>query len=317
MSLEMLRNKFHGFNMKKELRKLLILTYEDLGISFKSKKLWIFIILMLLPSLILVIAGFLFFIPENQTLFSLHKILSPKLFIFDEMVDRFRDSIKDMYGIAFGYWLNIPIVIVTAIYTSEFIAGERAKGSFDLFATKPILRSFLVISKMIAFAIISYLVSFIVYLMLFLTISLAFFGFTYDALVAIYLAFDLIHIYILVTWMFVLTVASITILFSSLTKRPLFATFGTLAYFMGYGIGVSLISTFVPGTLGSMLSEQLSYINVQTVSQVILSYWLTGKITRVFQLTTIDPNLAIAFFFALLIVPFISALLIIETKDLL
>jgi len=317
MSWKIIKTRFIGFNAKQELKKLLVLVHEDLSISFKNKRLWSFIILMLLPSIILTIVGFLIFIPQTQSSLEIFRLLNPDALTYEKMVDSLRDSMKDMYGLAFGYWLNLPIVIVTAIYTSEFIAGERAKGSFDLFSTKPILRSFLVLSKTISFAIISYIVTFIVYGLLFSVFSLAFIGFSFDAFRAVIDLFDIMHTYILATWLFVMAVAAVTILFSAFTKRALFATFGSLAYFMGYGIGVSLISTFVPGTLGTLLSEQLSYVNVMTDAQVILVYWLTGEVKGIFQLTTLDPLLALAFLIAIIVTFFTIALITIETKDLL
>ena len=317
MNQNILKTRFVGFNLKREIKKLLMLVYEDLSISFKNKRLWSFIILMILPSLILTIVGFLIFIPETQTTLGLYKLLNPSTLVYDNMIVSLRKFMKGMSSLAFGYWLNLPIVIVTAIYTSEFIAGERAKGSFDLFSTKPILRSFLVLSKILSFAIISYVVTFVVYGLLFGVFSIAYFGFTFDSLRAIWDMLDIMHTYVLATWLFVMAVAAVTVLFSAFTKRALFATFGSLAYFMGYGIGVSLISAFIPGTLGTLLSEQLSYINVMTDSQIVLVYWLTGEVKGIFQLTTLDPILALSFLVTIIVAFFVISFIIIETKDLL
>lgn len=314
---DVLKWRLKGVNPIRELKKLFILSFEELRISIKNKKLWTFIVLMLLPSLVLVIAGALFLIPENQTEFEFWRTINPNLFVLEERIENFREGIKNFYFLTFLYWLNLPIVIATAIYTSEFIAGERSKGSFDLFATKPVLRTFLTLAKFIAFAIISYIVTVIVYFLMFGIFSVAYFTDFQTALYALWRSLDILNIYISITWLFTIAVSSITILFSSLTKRPLFATFGTLAYMMGYGIGVSLISAFIPGTLGTILSEQLSYIDLLTVIRTIFMYWLTGSVSKVFTLTEMDPSLATAILSALIIIPITAAFLIIETKDLL
>jgi len=315
--IETIRHRLVGTSIKMELKKLVVLTKEDLRISTKSKKLWTFIILMLLPSVILAIAGVLFFIPENQTSLAFWKTINPHWFVLDRMIDDFKEGMKGLYGLVVGYWLNLPIVIATAIYTSEFIAGERAKGSFDLFATKPVLRTSLVASKIIAFAIISLLVSVLVYILLFGVFAMAYFGDISTVLLVLWQSSDIIETYIFVTWLFVMAVCSITVFFSSLTKRSLFATFGTLAYLMGYGMGVSLISLFVPGTLGQLLSEQLSYVNLQTIARILLSYWLTGEITSVFQLIEMDSTVASISFALFIALPMLVAFMIIETRDLL
>lgn len=92
----------------------------------------------------------------------------------DVFSKEFEETIKSLYFMITGYWLGFPILIVTAIFASEFIAGERSTGTFDLFATKLVLRSRLFLPKILTFAIISFLTTTAVYLTLVVMVSFSF-----------------------------------------------------------------------------------------------------------------------------------------------
>lgn len=171
-----------------------------------------------------------------------------------------------------GYWLGFPILIVTAIFASEFIAGERITGTFDLFATKPVLRSWLFFPKILAFAIISFLTTTAVYLTLVVMVSFSFLSFSLAALKMLLKVRWLIFKYVGVTWMFIMAICSFRVLSSSFTKRTLFAVFGVLAYSLGYGIAVTLISQLIPGTLGEVISQKLSYLDITNDASCYLGH---------------------------------------------
>lgn len=126
----------------------------------------------------------------------------------------------------------------------------------------------------------------------------------------------LIFKYVGVTWMFIMAICNFTVLLSSFTKRTLFAVFGVLAYSLGYGIAVTLISQLIPGTLGEVISQRLSYLDITNDASYYLGHIVFGEKSPMEYLITIDPNLCLAAVLGFIMIPLIITIIIMEYKDL-
>jgi len=315
--LRFYREKVKGGELSSELIKLGRLLGEELRLMSKNKRFLVFVILMILPVLILTVTSLLFWLPASSQNIELMSIVYKGRDLTEVFSKEFEETVKSLYSMIIGYWLGFPILIVTAIFASEFIAGERSTGTFDLFATKPVLRSWLFLPKILAFAIISFLTASAVYLTLVLIVSFSFFSFSFTALKMLSKVGWLIFKYIGVTWMFIMAICNFTVLLSSFTKRTLFAVFGVLAYSLGCGIAVSLISQLIPGTLGEVISQKLSYLDITNDASYYLGHIVFGEKSPIGYLVTMNPTICLAAVIGFITIPLIVTIITLEYKDLL
>jgi ABC-type transport system involved in multi-copper enzyme maturation permease subunit len=309
------RARLKGSSLSLELHKLGRMIVEEFKVTLRNRRFLAFVILMSIPVVVVYIVAGLFWLPSSHQNVELLTALSRGQNLLDLFFDDFEEVIKDLSGMAEGYWLGFPSIIVTAVLASEFVAGGRSDGTFDLFATKPVLRIWLVISKIVVFAISSFMVSLAIYLLLVMLIAFSFFSFSFTAFIATWKAGWLIWNFVGVTWVFIMAICGFSVLLSSFTKRSLFAVFGVLGYTLGYAIAVGLIGQIIPGGLGQVLSEKLSYIDVGTDARFFLSHLIYGENMPKTYLVEMDPNFAFVAIIFFTIGTLIAALINVEYKD--
>lgn len=311
------RDRLKGSTLSLELHKLGEMILEEFKVLSKNRRFLAFLVLMSIPVVVLYIVAGLFWLPSSHQNVELLTTLNKGQSLLDLLFDDFQQTVKGLSETAGGYWLGFPSVIVTAVLASQFVAGGRSDGTFDLFATKPVLRTWLVLSKIAVFAIASFMVCLIIYLLLVTLIAFAFFSFSFTAITAVWKAGWLIWDFTWVTWLFITAVGSFAVLLSSFTKRSLFAVFGVLGYTLGYAIAVNLVGAIIPGGLGQVLSENLSYLDIGTDARYFLSHLVYGENIPQTYLVEMNPHLAFTAILLFTIGMLTAALVNVEYKDLL
>lgn len=311
------RDRLKGSSLSLELHKLGKMIIEEFKVISRNRRFLAFVLLMSIPVVVLYVVAGLFWLPSSHQNVELLTALNKGQSLLDLLFDDFEDAVKGLSETAGGYWLGFPSIIVTAVLASEFVAGGRSDGTFDLFATKPVLRVWLVISKIVVFAISSFVVSLAIYLLLVILIAFSFFSFSFTAVIAAWKAGWLIWDFTWVTWVFIMAISSFAVLLSSFTKRSLFAVFGVLGYTLGYAIAVSLIGEIMPGGLGQVLSEKLSYLDIGTDARYFLSHLVYGENIPKTYLVEMNPHLAFVAIILFTIGTLVVALVNVEYKDLL
>ncbi|MFB0560242.1 MAG: ABC transporter permease subunit [Candidatus Lokiarchaeia archaeon] len=307
------------------------LFWEEVKNSYRTKSFAAFAALMVLPLIIILIS---YAIAQYPSMFNQVQI---SLFLNgvygeDGAILTFRNVFTGTMGIGFGmggfatiYYLGVPIIAIVTILTSGIIAGDREQGTLPVYVSKPVYKTQLVLMKFFAFAFISLILTcFVYYTMYFIfafsilgPLGLLIEGISYT----IYIANNLI----IVTWIFILTVGSVTTLVSSIVDRPILA--GVIALI--YLLVVSFFSSFLMMFLGSV-AEALKYLNLSGLATNLLNvnilgfeYYQTiwniisnvGFIAQQLLGQLIDPTTAITLLLSILLVTIGAACIITQVRE--
>lgn len=209
-----------------------------------------------------------------------------------------------------GFGLGMFIIMLVALQTCDNISGDRAQGTLLLFFSKPIRRSKLVLARFATFAVSAFILVLalhVIPMLLFASYILVPSGALLQGFSA---SFGLIIGGTLVLTAFLLAVASVTYLFSSLTDSSLLACLGSLlvtiipSYVTAY-IGTGWTRIDLEGCLFSAYSYAINY-NSSSVSP-----WPSRGI----GLNLPQPWMATLILLSFVAVPLLLACLITEFRE--
>ncbi len=311
---------------------------EEIKSLYKTRAFVIFSILMFLPMQLILISYATTQYP--QLLAEVEKAYFLNGIFENGAIDTFRDLFSSAMGVqtaqrgvigltigATTYYLNIPIIAIVTLLTCGFIASEREKGTLSVYVSKPVYRTQLVLSKFLAFAIVSLVLTTLTY-------SLAYFTYTATLLAPLSLFFigvsetiNLLLILILFTWLFILAVGSITILFSSLIDRSIIAGVTSLIVLLLLSILPNMLTVFG----GASLSSYLRFFNVPELASQLIDYYSLGFFNYYKSLWNIitmigffsefiisrmvDPSTALIVILLLTVVPLAASCIITEKRE--
>ncbi|MHA1363321.1 MAG: ABC transporter permease [Candidatus Freyarchaeota archaeon] len=307
------------------------LFWEEVKNSYRTKSFLAFAALMVLPMLIILIS---YAVTQYPTMFNRVQIslFLNGVFLEDGAILTFRDVFAETMGVGFQmtgfatlYYTGVPIIAVVTILTSGIIAGERDKGTLPVYFAKPIYKTQLVLTKYLAFAFISLILTAFVFYTMYLALALSILGplgilpegLTYT----IYAANNMI----IVTWVFILAVGSVTTLCSSLVDRPILAGVVSLVYLLV----ISFFSRILIVFLGSV-AESLKYLDLSGLANSILNVNIMGIdyyravwniITRAGFLSNlilgqlIDPTLAATILTTIILATLTAACIITQIRE--
>ena len=72
----------------------------------------------------------------------------------------------------------------------------------------------------------------------------------------------------------------------------------------------------IPGTLGEVISQKLSYLDITNDASYYLGHIVFGEKSSMEYLVTMDPNLCLAAVLGFIIIPLIIIVITMEYKDL-
>ncbi|MBS7287592.1 MAG: ABC transporter permease [Candidatus Freyarchaeota archaeon] len=311
---------------------------EEIKSLYKTKAFVIFSILMFLPMQLILISyattNYPSLLAEVEKAFFLNGIFE------NGAIDAFRDIFSSAMGIltvqrgatsftigATTYYLNLPIIAIVTLLTCGFIAAEREKGTLPVYVSKPVYRTQLVLSKFFAFAIVSLALTSLTY-------SLAYFTYAATLLGPLSLFFtgvaetiNLLLILIFFTWLFILAVGSITILFSSLIDRSIIVGVTSLIVLLLLSILPDMLTVFG----GAGLSSYLKFFDIPGLASQLIDYhslgffnyyqnlWniitMIGFFSEFIVSRMVDPTTALAIIILLIVVPLIAACIITEKRE--
>lgn len=257
------------------------LFWEEVKNSYRTKSFAAFAALMVLPLIIILISYAVTQYPGmfNQVQISL---FLNGIYGEDGAILTFRNVFAGTMGISTGigfgmggfatiYYLGVPIIAIVTILTSGIIAGDREHGTLPVYVSKPVYKTQLVLTKFFGFAFISLILTILVYYTMYFIFAfsiLAPLGILIEGIsYTIYVANNLI----LITWIFILTVGSVTTLVSSIVDRPILA--GVIALI--YLLVVSFFSSFLMFFLGS-IADALKYLDLGGLATNILNVNILG-----------------------------------------
>lgn len=169
------------------------------------------------------------------------------------------------FSISFGP--GIFVIILVALQTCDNISGDRAQGTLLLYFSKPIRRSKLILARFFSFAVLSFVLVFVLHvipLLLFVFYILIPSGVLFPSF------FDLFRLILGGTFVltaFILAVGSITYFFSSLIDNSLLACLASLivtiipSYVMTYTSSLNWSRIDLEGSLFSIYTHVINSEN--------------------------------------------------------
>ncbi len=320
------------------LSQSMFMIVEEIKSLYKTRAFIIFSILMLLPMLLILISYATTQYP--QLLSEVEKAFFLNGVFKDGAIDVFRNIFSSAMGVqtvARGaikftigvttYYLNVPIIAIVTLLTCGFIASEREKGTLPVYVSKPVYRTQLVLSKFLAFTIVSLALTALAY-------SLAYFTYTATILGPLSLFFtglsetiNLLLVLIVFTWLFILAIGAITTLFSSLIDRSIIAGVTSLIVLMMLSILPDMLTVFG----GAGISSYLRFFNIPSLASQLIDYYSLGFVNyyqNLWNIITIvgffsefiisrlvDPNTALLLIILLIVLPLVAACIITEKRE--
>jgi ABC-type transport system involved in multi-copper enzyme maturation permease subunit len=257
------------------------LCWEEVKNSYRTKSFIAFAALMVLPMIIILISYAVTQYPNmfNQVQISL---FLNGIYGEDGAILTFRDLFAGTMGISTGlgqgmggfatiYYLGVPIIAIVTILTSGIIAGDREHGTLPIYFSKPVYKIQLVLTKFFGFAFISLILTGLVYYTMYFIFAFSILGPLGILMEGISYTIYVPNNLTMVTWLFILTVGSVTTLFSSIIDRPILA--GVIALI--YLLVVSFFSGFLMFFLGS-IADALKYLDLGGLATNILNVNILG-----------------------------------------
>ncbi|MEM3586513.1 MAG: ABC transporter permease subunit [Candidatus Jordarchaeaceae archaeon] len=309
------------------------LFWEEVKNFYRQKWFAAFAILMVLPMIFILvpyaIKQYPIYINQVHISMFLNGIYSD-----DGAIITFRDIFAQIMGvgiISFGgfatlYYTGIPIIAIVTLLTSGIIASERDKGTLPIYVSKPIYRTQLVLTKFLAFAFVSLILTAAVFYTMYFILAFSILGplglFSEGIKYTIYAA----NTIVIIVWFFIITVGSITTLFSSIVDRPLLAGVISLMYLL-----VTYIFSKFPMRFLGDLGDALKYIDPSSLSNTLLNvhvlgldYYRTiwdiitmpgGGLFASALLGQIDPTIAVILLVSIILVTITIACIITEKRE--
>jgi ABC-type transport system involved in multi-copper enzyme maturation permease subunit len=309
------------------------LFWEEVKNSYRGRFFLLFAIFMVAPMMLILLTYGITQYPQYLNQVQISMFLNG---IYGETgaIQTFRNVFATLMGMGFStvgfatlWYTGIPVGAVVALLSCGMIASERDKGTLPIFVSKPVYKTQLVLTKFFAFAFTSLLLTaavfYTIYFILAFTI-LAPLGILAEGVSYTLYA---VNLEVIVTWFFILTVGSITLLISSIVDRPLVAgviaiMFVLLVYFLSsifsvlLGGGGSALAYINPSSLANAVLNV--NINVIGYYQAIWSVYTArggGFFARTLIGTQIDPTVASALLISILLVTIVLACIITEMRE--
>lgn len=316
---------------------------EEIKGSFSSKIYYVLILIFILP-LILTLISFALqqyptYLTDVNTQFFLNTPYYLLRFSVDGAINTFRGLFSSAMGISMGFsfrnislatifYINIPMIAVVAMVCMGIIAADREKGILAIYASKPIYRTEIVIIRYFAFALISLVLTAIVYFSMYFLYAITLLSPSNIVLTGIANTIDMPITFTLLNWFFILAAGSITTFISSIVNRSVIA--GVVSIFLL--LIITIISMILVMLVGSV-AESLKYMDISTITRGLMEnnilgyiYWdaIAKMITQAgytsFFATAmtgrvIDPTIGLAVLVSIIFVPLVSACIITEKRE--
>ncbi len=300
----------------KGLARLLLL---DIGRVVGGGRFLAFSLLLLLPTLAVLYAAGLFWIPQSAQNMMIYSALNPGRDIYGLLEKSFVDAVKGLVDIASGFWIGFPMLIIVSIVVSEYISGERASGTFDLLVTKPVRRWWLPLSKLILFLSTAIPVLVLVYFLNILTVSASFYsglGVNY-VFKAVWSSMKYVLYYAISTWLLIYASSGLTMFFSVWTKRSFLPVMLVFTYYIIISVTGGVLEGIVGGSIGKLISQVLVQADFTYHANIVMTKLVQGTLTSLSQ-GLLQPNYKVSLAI-LAIVPTIlhtASLIVLEKRDL-
>lgn len=203
---------------------------------------------------------------------------------------------------------TFPIALVAVLHSSDFIAGEKERGTLTLLISKPLRRWEIIIGKLVSFMVIFLPLLTLNFLVMTLSIIIIGIGIADFSIVAGYLA-------VILSYAIVYT--SIAVLFSVLSKKSSMASLGTIIFLILWII-LDFLTIYLPKNTADVLNN----VSLSHHINIVLGYISGGK-AGIFVKGGIpkDPNIGeFIYSFSVIVVilsilPILLSILIFERKD--
>lgn len=287
------------------IKTILRLAFEEILLSFRSKKFLIFVAVMIAPVIVIALVFGIALVPEQ--------IRNGEIILFIEgeelgrarIIESMIDSLKEFGNFAQFFWVGLPIIAITSILTSDYIAGEYSQMTLHTFVSKPIHRSEFVIMKFLSFVVVSFVLLSFVYSCILLCTSIipAHFGLLSDWIASEEI-WNTFFAWIWISELFILAIASMSLLFSSITKRAILAGILPIFFFFGMNLVTSIFGFY-----------EYAYYDVLYSTNIIWTVEVFGE-SALEGTVYIDPTIGVLTLILFIILPLLLSIIILERKDL-
>jgi len=287
------------------------LLLEEMRISYRSKRFYIYLILFLLPPLFMSLWYFIFQYHIDIQTIDLKIFMQGEGAKEDILTERV-NIVKGMRGISSGLYMSGLMGLLIAVISSEWVAGERHSGMHNITFSKFMSRSGILLARYIAFLIHS---------AIFVTIAILWVGvLVLTPLINVGLFFEafsktanILLIMIGVTILCILAYTSLATLFSVLSPRPMIAIIMMLIYTM---VIVSIVSVIalIFGQQNPALYN-LMYLSLSNDGSVVMEHFILGEEFWKSYIIPQDPYVALSVLIAVSVGGLVLACLLLETRE--
>jgi len=311
------------------------LFWEEIKNSYRGRFFVLFAIFMVAPMMLLLLT---YGITEYPLYINEVQIGLFTNGVYNELggIQTFRNVFASFMGLGgFGasgfatlWYTGVPVGAVVALMTCGMIASERDKGTMPIFVSKPVYKTQIVLTKFLAFAFTSLLLTAAVFYTIYFIVAFSILGPLGILAEGVSWTVYAANLEVIVTWIFILAVGSITLLISSVVDRPLIAGVIAIMFILLVFFLSAILSIFIGG------GAALSYINPSSLANAILNinvnvvgYYQTlytiyttpgpggGFFARILLGNQISPSVAAAILVVILLVTIVLACVITETRE--
>ncbi len=281
------------------------LAFEEILLAFRSKKFLIFVAVMIAPVIVIALVFGIALVPEQIRNGEIILFIQGEELGREQILESMIDSLKEFGNFARFFWVGLPIIAITSILTSEYIAGEYSQRTLHTFVSKPIYRSEFVLMKFLSFVVVSFVLFSFVYCSILLCTSIvpAHFGLLSDW-VASEEIWNTSFAWIWISELFILAIASMSLLFSSITKRAILAGILPIFFFFGMNLVTSIFGFY-----------EYAYYDVLYSTGIIWTVEVFGE-NALEGTVHIDPTIGVVTLVLFIILPLLFSIIILERKDL-
>lgn len=264
------------------MRKLPLLLRLELERVAGSGAVIAFAVFVLLPTLIFMYIGLLFWAPLSRQAIEVLQLIRPGIDVYHSLFSDYVDAVKSLTGLVLGFWAGFPMLVMVSIVIAVLISGERASGTFELLVTRPVARWELVLSRVLSFIFLSLVILLVANTLNIATIALSLYnGLGLRVVVrALQDAWKYIAYYTAASWLYVLAVTSLSLVVAIYSRRTFLPVLAVLGYYISITALPGFANAVAHGPIARRITELFKYLDISRYTSTILYRWVYGPAAR-------------------------------------
>ncbi len=241
-----------------------------------------FAVFVLLPTLIFMYVGLLFWAPLSRQAIEVLRLIRPGVDVYHNLFNDYISAVKSLTGLVLGFWAGFPMLVMVSIVIAVLISGERASGTFELLVTRPVARWELVLSRILSFIFLSLVILLVANTLNIATIALSLYnGLGLRVVVrALQDAWKYIAYYTAASWLYVLAVTSLSLVTAIYSRRTFLPVLAVLGYYISITALPGFANAVAHGLIARRIAELFRYLDISRYTSTILYKWVYGPAAK-------------------------------------